>query len=133
MDHGTQEITRVYRLDFNFGEPEWDDPMPHDVTSEVLGRRAMSTINRTSLLAWSLMNLPCVEVADLTLGGWMKVVISSGSNFDEPAFKTAIAEIVQRVRDVRCGQGHRRASTITLGRSGATSSAARMLERCARA
>ena len=130
MDHGTQEITRVYRLDFNFGEPEWDDPMPHDVTSDVLGRRAMSTINRTSLLAWSLMNLPSVEVADLTLGGWMKVVISSGSSFDEPAFKIAIAEIVQRVRNIRCAQGNRRTSTIDL-RSGPPSSAAPELRRIA--
>jgi hypothetical protein len=119
MDHGTQEITRVYRLEFNLGEPEWDDPMPHDVTCDVLGRRAMSTINRTSLLAWSLMKLPCVELADLTFEGWMKIVICSGADFDDARFKMAVDEIVQQVRDVRCGQGRRRASSITLASAGA--------------
>ena len=62
----TKEITREYRVDFNKGETHWDDPIPAEVTSDVLGRRTTCIINRTSLLAWLLTNLPDVACADLT-------------------------------------------------------------------
>ena len=68
MEHVTHEITQEYRLDFEGGEAGWDDPIPPEVTSRVLGREATCTINRTSLLAWSLMNIAHVQVADLACG-----------------------------------------------------------------
>jgi hypothetical protein len=93
MDHGTQEITREYRLDFSRGEAEWDDPIPPEVTSGVLGRRTKATIKRTSLLAWSLMNITEVEVADVTAGGWIKIRIRTEADFDEDAFDTRSATL----------------------------------------
>ncbi len=101
MEHLTQELTREYRLNFNKGEPEWNDPIPPEVTSDVLGRRTGTVINRTSLLAWSLMNLPCVEVADLVGGGWIEIRLSTDSDFDELTFKFQIAELVTNIRELR--------------------------------
>jgi hypothetical protein len=61
------------RLHFN-EDPLWEDPIPPEITSNVLARRVTSVINRTSLLAWCLMNIPSVEVADLTGGGWIAIL-----------------------------------------------------------
>jgi hypothetical protein len=97
----TQEITRHYRLDFRNDEPEWDDPIPPEITSRVLGRKATCTISRTSLLAWSLMSLPQVDVADLTSGGWIKIAISTDPHFDEAAFKAEVATVLASVRQLR--------------------------------
>ena len=55
MDQLTKEISREYRVDFNNGETHWDDAIPPEVTSGVLGKPAICIIDRTSLLAWSLM------------------------------------------------------------------------------
>jgi hypothetical protein len=96
----TQEIRRVYRLDFTNGELLWDDPMPPETTAQVLGPSA-SVINRTSLLAWSLMSLPEVDVADLAFSGWMMMSLSTGADFDDVAFQNEVAEIVRRVKHVR--------------------------------
>jgi hypothetical protein len=96
----TQEITRQYRLDFRNDEPEWDDPILPEVTSRLLGRKATCIISRTSLLAWSLMSLPQVDVADLTAGGWIKIAISTGPDFEEAAFKSEVASILAGVRQV---------------------------------
>jgi hypothetical protein len=101
MTQLTHEIRREYRLNFNRGEPEWDDPISPDVTSDVLGRRTGTVINRTSLLAWSLMNLPCVEVADLVGGGWMEIRLNIDPDFDELNFQFQVAELVASVRDIR--------------------------------
>ena len=100
MEHVTREITREYRLDFNGGETGWDDPIRPEATSLVLGRRATCTISRTSLLAWSLMTISAVQVADLTCEGWIKIVISIDADFDEVAFRSELAKIVADVRDV---------------------------------
>jgi hypothetical protein len=101
MDRGTEEITREYRLHFNDDEALWEEPIPPEITSNVLaGRVAASAINRTSLLAWCLMNIPSVEVADLTGGGWIEIRISTGPNFDEESFKAEVAGIVTRVKNV---------------------------------
>src|SRR5918993_1401108 len=101
MTQLTHEIRREYRLNFNKGEPEWDDPISPEVTSDVLGRRTGTVINRTSLLAWSLMNLPCVEVADLVGGGWMEIRLNIDPDFDELNFQFQVAELVASVRDIR--------------------------------
>lgn len=100
MEHVTREITREYRLDFNRGEAGWDDPIRPETTSLVLGRRATCIISRTSLLAWSLMTIPAVQVADLTCEGWIKIVISIDADFDEVAFRSELAKIVADVRNV---------------------------------
>ena len=104
MQHVTRETTREYRLDFDSGDADWDDPIPPEVTSDVLGRRMTCTITRTSLLAWSLMNISEVQLADLACGGWIKIVISTGNDFDESAFKSEIARVLSAVRAVRCNR-----------------------------
>ena len=102
MEQLTKEITREYRLNFNKGEPEWDDPIPPDVTSNVLGYRTTCIINRTSLLAWSLMMLlPQVEVADLARGGWIEIRLRTESDFDELSFQFEVAELVESIREFR--------------------------------
>src|SRR5918993_4707230 len=100
MVHLSQEIRREYRLNFNSGEPEWDDPISPQITSEVLGRITSTVINRTSLLAWSLMNLPHVEVADLVGGGWIEIRVRTDADFDELSFKLQIADVVAEIRQV---------------------------------
>jgi len=101
MVHLSQEIRREYCLNFNSGEPEWDDPISPQITSEVLGRITSTVINRTSLLAWSLMNLPHVEVADLVGGGWIEIRVGTDGDFDELSFKLQIADVVAEIRQVR--------------------------------
>ena len=101
MDRGTEEITREYRLHFNDEDSSWENPIPPEITSNILARRVTSVINRTSLLAWCLMNIPSVEVADLTGGGWIEIRISTGPDFDEEPFKAEVADIVARVKQVR--------------------------------
>jgi hypothetical protein len=101
MEWGTEEITREYRLHFHDEETLWEDPMPPEVTSNILARKVTSIINRTSLLAWSLMNIPSVEVADLTGAGWMEIRITTGPDFDEGSFEAEVADIVARVKQVR--------------------------------
>jgi hypothetical protein len=102
MDHVTREITREYRLDFNNGEAHWQDPIPPEVTSGVLGRPTSRVITRTSLLAWSLMmSLREVTVADLTAEGWMKISVASDEEFDEESFTVDIADTLAAVIAVR--------------------------------
>src|SRR5215211_4760114 len=100
MEHLSQEIRREYRLNFNTG-PEWDDPISPEVTSDLLDRRTGTVINRTSLLAWSLMNLPHVEVADLVGGGWIEIRVETDADFDELTFKLQIADVVAEIRELR--------------------------------
>jgi hypothetical protein len=98
MNNVVQEITREYRLDFNNGETHWDDPIPPEVTSRLLGRRVTCVISRTSLLAWSLMmDVREVEVADVTADGWMKIEVSTGPDFDHTGFTRDIAAKVTEV------------------------------------
>jgi hypothetical protein len=101
MEQLAKEITREYRVDFNKGETEWNDPIPPEVTSDVLGNRTTCVISRTSLLAWSLMRLPHVEVADLARGGWIKVRLNTDEEFDEVSFKLEVAELIASIREVR--------------------------------
>ena len=101
MEQLSQEIRREYRLNFDKGEPAWDDPIAPEVTSEVLGRSTDTIINRTSLLAWSLMKLPHVEVADLVGGGWIEIRVETGADFDELTLKFQIADIVAEIREIR--------------------------------
>ena len=101
MDGRTEESTREYRVYFNDDVSVWEDPIPAEISSHVLARRMTSIINRTSLLAWSLMNIPSVEVADLTEGGWIEVRISTGPEFDEEPFKAEVLDIIARVKQVR--------------------------------
>ena len=100
MEQLSQEIRREYRLNFNTG-PEWDDPISPEVTSNVLGRRTGTIINRTSLLAWSLMSLPHVEVADLVGGGWIEIRVETDSEFDELSFKLQVADVVAEILQLR--------------------------------
>ena len=95
-----QEIRREYRLNFDKGEPDWNDSIYPDVTSEMLGRRTGIIINRTSLLAWSLMKLPQVEVADLVGGGWIEIRVETDADFDELTFKLQIADVLADIRDL---------------------------------
>jgi hypothetical protein len=117
MDHGTQEIKRVYRLDFNNGEPDWDDPIPSEVASSVLGRKTTSMINRTNLLAWALMDMPQVQVADLAFEGWIMISISPDAHFDELTFKSEVATIVRFVRQVHRDRGQRDADLPSIAGS----------------
>jgi hypothetical protein len=100
MGGRAEESTREYRVYFNDGSV-WEDPIPPEVSSNVLARRMTSSINRTSLLAWSLMNIPAVELADLTEGGWIEVRISTGPEFNEEPFKAEVLDIIARVKQVR--------------------------------
>jgi len=101
MNNVAKEITREYRLDFNNGETHWDNPIPPEVTSPLLRRRVTCIISRTSLLAWSLMiDVRDVEVADVTAGGWMKIEVSTGPDFDHTAFTRDIAAKVTEVTQV---------------------------------
>jgi hypothetical protein len=97
----TEESTREYRVHFNDDASLWEDPIPSEISSNVLARRMTSIINRTSLLAWSLMNMPFVEVADLTEGGWIEVRLSTGPEFQEEPFKAEVLDIIARVKQVR--------------------------------
>jgi isopropylmalate/homocitrate/citramalate synthase len=101
MLHNTLEITREYRLDFEVLEADWDDPMLPEVTSRVLGRKTTFTMTRTSLLAWSLMDIAHVEMADLTGAGWIKIIVSTGPDFDEQVFRSEVADVLARVKSVR--------------------------------
>jgi hypothetical protein len=112
MEHVPEEITREYRLDFNHGETAWDDPMPPEIICNVLGRNATCRINRTSLLAWSLMNIPQVQVADVACGGWIRISISTGADFDELVFKREVADIVAGIRQVRSDASSRTARQL---------------------
>jgi hypothetical protein len=97
-----KEITREYRLDFTQGEAHWDDPIPPEVTSQVLGKQATCIISRTSLLSWSLMmNIREVEVADVTVDGWIQIAVRTGPDFDEKAFGRSVAETMAEVKQVR--------------------------------
>jgi hypothetical protein len=101
MQHNTLEIAREYRLDFDVLEGDWDDPMLPEITSKALGRKTTFTMTRTSLLAWSLMDITHVEMADLTGGGWMKIIVSTGPDFDEQAFRCEVEDVLARVTSVR--------------------------------
>jgi hypothetical protein len=105
VEYESQEISRKYRLIFNRGEALWDDPIPPEITSNVTGMRVNKTINRASLLAWSLMNVSEVEVADLAFDGWMKIFIRTRASFDEPAFKREVGGVVNEVKRRRSARG----------------------------
>ena len=87
MEYDTAEMTRQYRLNFNRGEPLWSDGIPPEITSDVTGIRTTRTIDRASLLAWTLLNICHVETADLAFHGWIRMVVSTNGNFDEPEFR----------------------------------------------
>ena len=101
MESETQEITRQYRLNFNHREAFWDDPIPPEITSCVTGMKTAGTIDRTSLLVWSLLNLSRVETADLAFQGWIRILVRTSADFDEAAFKRDIADVVKGVKQVR--------------------------------
>ena len=58
-----------YQLDFDVSEADWDDPLLPEVTSKVLGEEPSFTMTRTSLLAWSLMEVAHVQMADVFAPG----------------------------------------------------------------
>jgi hypothetical protein len=122
MNNVAQEITRSYRLDFRNGETHWDDPIPPEVTSQLLGRRVTCVISRASLLAWSLMmDVREVEVADVTADGWMEIAVCTGPDFDHTAFMRDIAATVTEVTQVRSHLGP--TNRAPWGRSAALESA----------
>ena len=104
MEYDTAEMTRQYRLNFNRGEPLWTDGIPPEITSDVTGIRTTRTIDRASLLAWTLLNICHVETADLAFHGWIRMVVSTNGNFDEPAFKREVADVVNGVKLLRADQ-----------------------------
>jgi hypothetical protein len=91
-------MTRQYRLNFNRGEPLWADGIPPEITSDITGIRTTKTVDRASLLAWTLLNIGHVETADLAFHGWIRMVVSTNGNFDEPAFKREVADVVNGVK-----------------------------------
>src|SRR5215204_3271773 len=98
MNQLTKEVSREYRVDFNTGEMHWDDPIPPEVTSGLLGKPAICIIDRTSLFAWSLMmNVRDVAGADVAPGGWMKISVKTGPEFDEAAFARDVAKTMMDV------------------------------------
>jgi hypothetical protein len=106
MEYDTAEISRQYRLNFDRGESLWDDPIPPEITSDVIGIQTTMTINRTSLLACSLLNISHVETADLAFDGWIKLLIRTSTSFDEAAFKREITDIVAGVKQLRSQNDH---------------------------
>jgi hypothetical protein len=104
MEYDTAELTRQYRLNFNRGEPLWTDGIPPEITSDVTGIQTTRTIDRASLLAWTLLNICHVETADLAFHGWIRMVVSTNGNFDEPAFKREVADVVNGVKLLRADQ-----------------------------
>ena len=104
MEYDTAEMTRQYRLNFNRGEPLWTDGIPPEITSDVTGIQTTRTIDRASLLAWTLLNICHVETADLAFHGWIRMVVSTNGNFDEPAFKREVADVVNGVKLLRADQ-----------------------------
>ena len=104
MEYDTAEMTRQYRLNFNRGEPLWADGIPPEITSDVTGIRTTKTVDRASLLAWTLLNICHVETADLAFHGWIRMVVSTNGNFDEPAFKREVADVVNGVKLLRADQ-----------------------------
>ena len=114
MSGGPEEITREYSLLFNNNESLWDDPIAPETSSTLLSRRVTHVINRTSLLAWALTNIPSVEVADLSASGCMEIRISTGRDFNERAFKAHVGEVLASVRLVKSSQlaGRFRASQM---------------------
>ena len=121
MEYDTAEISRQYRLNFDRGESLWDDPIPPEITSNVIGIQTTMTINRTSLLAWSLLNISHVETADLAFDGWIKLLIRTSTSFDEAAFKREIADIVAGVKQLR--SQHDRLSDVVSAESAPLASA----------
>lgn len=101
MEHDTQEITRQYRLNFNHGEVLWDDPMPPEITSDVTGMKTTGTIDRTSLLALSLLNISQVETADLAFQGWIRILVRTSADFDEATFMRDVADVVSGIKRLR--------------------------------
>jgi hypothetical protein len=101
MDYDTSEISRQYRLNFDRGEGLWADHIPPEITSDVTGIRTKRTIDRTSLLTLSLLNISHVETADLAFDGWMKLLIKANADFDEVAFKQEVADVVNGVKQLR--------------------------------
>ena len=104
MESDTQEITRQYRLNFNHREAFWDDPIPPEITSCVTGMKTAGTIDRTSLLVWSLLNISRVETADLAFQGWIRILVRTSADFDEAALKRDIADVVNGVKRLRSGE-----------------------------
>jgi hypothetical protein len=104
MEYDTAELTRQYRLNFNRGEPLWTDGIPPEITSDVTGIQTTRTIDRASLLAWTLLNICHVETAHLAFHGWIRMVVSTNGNFDEPAFKREVADVVNGVKLLRADQ-----------------------------
>ncbi len=104
MESETQEITRQYRLNFNHREAFWDDPIPPEITSCVTGMKTAGTIDRTSLLVWSLLNISRVETADLAFQGWIRILVRTSADFDEAAFKRDMADVVNGVKQLRSGR-----------------------------
>jgi hypothetical protein len=100
VESDTEEITRQYRLNFNHREAFWDDPIPPEITSCVTGLKTVGTIDRTSLLIWSLLNISRVETADLALQGWIRILVRTSADFDEAAFKRDVADVVNGVKQV---------------------------------
>ena len=101
MESETQEITRQYRLNFNHREAFWDDPIPPEITSCVTGMKTAGTIDRTSLLVWSLLNISRVETADLAFQGWIRILVRTSADFDEAAFKRDMADVVNGVKQLQ--------------------------------
>jgi hypothetical protein len=100
VESDTEEITRQYRLNFNHREAFWDDPIPPEITSCVTGLKTAGTIDRTSLLIWSLLNISRVETADLAFQGWIRILVRTSADFDEAAFKRDVADVVNGVKQV---------------------------------
>ena len=117
MESDTQEITRQYRLNFNHREAFWDDPIPPEITSCVTGMKTAGTIDRTSLLVWSLLNISRVETADLAFQGWIRILVRTSADFDEAALKRDIADVVNGVKRLRSARESTR-SRCRIARNG---------------
>jgi len=101
MEQSTPEIRREYRLNYSKGELEWDDPIPPEMMSNVLGKRTGTVMNRATLLACSLMTLPCVEAANMVGEGSIEIRLSTDAEFNELTFKFQVAELIADVRELR--------------------------------
>src|SRR5687768_753284 len=100
MQHLVEVSAGQYRLKIHKGDTAWDDPIAPEVTSDVLGARTATVISRTSLLAWSLMNLPCVEIAHVVGAGRIDLTVKKDAEFDRLEFTFQVAELVFETREL---------------------------------
>ena len=103
MEYDTTELTRQYRLNFNRGEPLWSDGIPPEITSDVTGLHHPDDRTGEPARLDIAEHMPRRDRRS-AFHGWIRMVVSTNSNFDEPAFKREVADVVNGVKLLRADQ-----------------------------